>query len=153
MSSKKVLILHYSRSGNSKKMAEAIADAMKSSAVNVTIEDVVKFDVSLLPDYDGIVLGSPTYFSNMAWQVKKVIDESIVHYGGRKLKGKVAGIFTSAGTSRNGKDCLKMLEVALGFHHGMKVVEGIIRVDGESDKEVEKRCQEYGKKLLKEIEK
>jgi hypothetical protein len=35
----------------------------------------------------------------------------------------------------------------------MKVVQGIIRVDGESDKGVEKRCQEYGKKLLKEIEK
>ncbi len=81
-----------------------------------------------------------------------MIDESIVHYGGSKLKRKVAGIFTSAGTSRDGKDCLKMLEVALGLHHGMKVVEGILRVDGESDKEVEKRCQEYGKKLLKEIE-
>jgi NAD(P)H dehydrogenase (quinone) len=153
MSAKKVLILYYSRSGNTKKMATAIAKAMKSSSINVTVEDVEKFDISLLPNYDGIVLGSPTYFSNMAWQVKKVIDESIVHYSGRKLKGKVAGIFTSAGTSRNGKDCLKMLEVALGFHHGMKVVEGIIRVDGESDKEVEKRCQEYGKKLLKEIEK
>jgi multimeric flavodoxin WrbA len=89
----------------------------------------------------------------VAWQVKKVIDESIVHYGGRKLKGKVAGIFTSAGTSSNAKDCLKMLQVALGFHHGMKVVEGILRVDGESDKEVERRCQEYGKKLAKEIEK
>jgi hypothetical protein len=46
-----------------------------------------------------------------------------------------------------------MLEVALGLHHGMKVIQGILRVDGESDKEVEKRCQEYGKKLLKEIEK
>ena len=45
-----------------------------------------------------------------------------------------------------------MLEIALGFHHGMKVVQGIIRVDSESDKEVEKKCQEYGKKLLKEIE-
>jgi hypothetical protein len=65
----------------------------------------------------------------------------------------VAGTFTSAGTKRDGRDCLKMLEVALGFHHGMKVVQGIIRVDGESDKDVEKRCQEYGKKLLKEIEK
>ena len=82
-----------------------------------------------------------------------MIDESIVHYEGGKLKGKVAGIFTSAGTSRDGKDCLKMLEVALGLHHGMKVVEGILRVDSESDKEVEKRCQEYGKKLVKEIEK
>jgi NAD(P)H dehydrogenase (quinone) len=126
---------------------------MKSSSMNVTEEDVEKFNISLLPNYDGIVLGSPTYFSNVAWQVKKAIDESIVHYRGGKLKGKVAGIFTSAGTSGNGRDCLKMLQVALGFHHGMKVVEGILRVDGESDKEVERRCQEYGKKLAKEIEK
>ena len=153
MSSKKVLILYYSRSGNTKKMAKAIAEAMKSSTINVTVEDAVKFDISLLPNYDSIVLGSPTYFSNVAWQVKKVIDESIVHYSGGKLKGKVAGIFTSAGTNSNGKDCLKMLDVALGLHHGMKVIQGIIRVDGESDKEVEKRCQEYGKSLVKEIEK
>jgi NAD(P)H dehydrogenase (quinone) len=153
MSSKKALILYYSRSGNTKKMGKAIGEAMKSSAINVTVEDVEKSDISSLPNYDGIVLGSPTYFSNVAWQVKKTIDESIVHYGGSKLKGKVAGIFTSAGTKRDGKDCLMMLEVALGFHHGMKIVEGIVRVDGESDKEVEKRCQEYGKRLAKEIEK
>jgi len=152
MPSKKVLILCYSRSGHTKKMAKAIAEAMKSDVIRVTVEDVEKFDISLLPNYDSIVLGSPTYFSNVAWQVKKVIDESIVHYGGSKLKGKVAGIFTSAGTSSNGKDCLKMLEVALGYHHGMKVVEGILRVDAESEKEVEKRCIEYGKKLAKEIE-
>jgi len=153
MSSKKVLVLYYSGSGNTKKMAKAIAEAMKSAAVNATVGDVGKFDISLLLKYDGIVLGSPTYFSNMAWQVKKVIDESIVHYSGGKLKGKVAGIFTSAGTSRDGKDCLKMLEVALGFHHGMNVIEGILRVDGESDENIEKRCQEYGKKLVGEIEK
>ena len=153
MSSKKVLILYYSGSGNTKRMAKAIVEAMKSSAINVTVEDVGESDISLLPKYDSIVLGSPTYFSNVAWQVKKVIDESIVHYSGGKLKGKVAGIFTSAGTSRDGKDCLKMLEIALGIHHGMKVVEGILRVDGENDKEVEKRCQGYGKKLVKEIEK
>ena len=151
MSLKKVLILYYSGSGNTQRMAKAIAEAMRSSDMNVTVEDVGKFDISLLPNYDTLVLGSPTYFSNVAWQVKKGIDESIVHYGGGKLKGKVAGIFTSAGTMRDGKDCLKMLEVALGFHHGMNVVEGILRTDGESDQEVEKRCQEYGKKLVKEI--
>jgi NAD(P)H dehydrogenase (quinone) len=153
MASNKVLILYYSGSGHTKKMAKTIAEAMKSGEMSITAEDVGKLDISLLPNYDSIVLGSPTYFSNVAWQVKKVIDESIVHYGGGKLKGKVAGIFTSAGTSRDGKDCLKMLEVALGFHHGMKVIEGILRVDGESDKEIEKRCQEYGKRLAKEIEK
>jgi NAD(P)H dehydrogenase (quinone) len=153
MSSRKVLILYYSGRGNTKKMAETIAEAMQSGGLEVTVEDAGNFDVSLLPHYDGIVFGSPTYFSNVAWQVKKVIDESIVHYGGRKLKGKVAGIFTSAGTSTNGKECLKMLEVAFGFHHGMKMVRGILRVEGESDQEVEKRCREYGKRLVKEIEK
>jgi NAD(P)H dehydrogenase (quinone) len=153
MSSKKVLILYYSGSGNTQRMARAIGEAMKTSTMSVTVEEVEKFDISLLPKYDGIVLGSPTYFSNVAWQVKKVIDESIVHYSGGRLKGKVAGIFTSAGTRRDGKDCLKMLEIALGLHHGMKVVEGILRVDGESEKEVEKRCEEYGRKLVKEIEK
>jgi len=152
MAAKKVLILYYSGSGNTQKMARAIAEAMKSGDMKVTVENVVKFDISLLPNYEGIVLGSPTYFSNVAWQVKKVIDESIVHYGSGKLKGKVAGIFTSAGTMKDGRDCLKMLEIALGYHHGMKVIEGILRVDGESDKEVEKRCQEYGKKLIIEIE-
>ena len=153
MSSKKVLVLHYSGKGNTQRMAEEIAETMRSNAVNVEVQNVENFDTSLLPNYDCIVLGSPTYFSNVAWQVKKVIDESIVHYRGGKLKGKVAGIFTSAGTSRDGKDCLKMLEVALGLHHGMKVVEGILRVDGESDNEIEKRCKEYGERLSKEIEK
>lgn len=153
MKKKRVLILYYSKTGNTKKMAKAIAGGMESSMVEVTVEEVERVDVSSLPNYDGIVLGSPTYFSNVSWQVKKIIDESIIHYGGNKLKGKVAGIFTSAGTRRDGKDCLRMLELALGLHHEMKVVEGILRVDGESDQEVKKRCQEYGKKLLKEIEK
>jgi len=152
VSSRNVLILYYSGGGNTQKVAKTVAEAMRSSGMNVTIEEAEKFDVSRLPNYDCIVLGSPTYFSNMAWQVKKVVDESIVHYGGGRLKGKVAGIFTSAGTMKDGRDCLKMLEVALGYHHGMKVVEGFLRVDGETEKEVEKRCQEYGKKLVKEIE-
>lgn len=153
MSSKKVLILYYSGNGNTQRMAKAIAETMKSNAGNIEVQNVEGFETSLLPNYDCIVLGSPTYFSNMAWQLKKIIDESIIHYRGGKLKGKVAGVFTSSGTMRDGRDCLKMLEIALGYHHGMKVLEGIVRVDGESEKEVQKRCQEYGEMLAKEISK
>ena len=61
MAAKKVLILYCSRSGNAKKMAKAIAESMKSDAIDVTVEDVGKSNVSSLPNYDGIVLGSPTY--------------------------------------------------------------------------------------------
>ena len=151
MASKNVLILYYSGNGNTQRMAKAIAEGLRSSSTNVKVENVEKFDTTLLPNYDAIVVGSPTYFSNMAWQVKKMIDESIAHYRGGKLKRKVAGFFTSAGTKHDGTDCLETLEVALGHHHKMKVVGRLLRVDGEGAEEVEKRSMEYGKKLAKEI--
>jgi NAD(P)H dehydrogenase (quinone) len=151
MASKQVLVLYYSGNGNTERMAKAIAEGIRSSSTNVRVENVDKFDTALLPNYDAIVLGSPTYFSNMAWQVKKMIDASIVHYRGGKLKGKVAGVFTSAGTRHDGKDCLETLEVALGHHHEMKVVGSILRVDGEGVEEVKERCKEYGRKIAKEI--
>jgi NAD(P)H dehydrogenase (quinone) len=151
MSSKEVLILYYSGNGNTQRMAKGIAEGIRSSSTNVNVENVEKFDTALLPNYDAIVVGSPTYFSNMAWQVKKMIDESIVHYRHEKLKGKVAGVFSSAGTRHDGKECLETLEVALGHHHKMKMVQGILRVDGEGVEEVEKRCMEFGKELAKVI--
>ena len=153
MASKRMIVLYYSGSGNTQKMANTIAEAARSDLLDVKVESVERFNVSLLPDYDAIVLGSPTYFSNIAWPVKKLIDESIIHYNKGRLKGKVGGIFTSSGTARDGKDCLKMLEIALEFHHGMKVIEGIMRSAEEGDEEVERRCREYGKRLAKEVEK
>ncbi len=151
MAPKNVLVLYYSGNGNTQRMAKAIAEGLSLSSVSVKVENVERFDTARLPDYDGIVVGSPTYFSNMAWQVKKMIDESIVHYRRGKLKGKVAGVFTSAGTRQDGRKCLETLGVALGHHHEMRVVEGILRVDGEGTEEVEKRCKEYGKRLAKEL--
>lgn len=148
-----MLILYYSETGNTERMANVIADVLRSSSVDVKLERVEKVELNLLPEYDGIALGSPTYFSNVAWQVKKLIDESIIFYSGKELKDKVAGIFTSAGTRNDAQDCLKMLEIALGFHHEMNLIPGIIRVDGESDEQVKRRCQEYGQKLVKELNK
>ena len=97
--SKTMLILYYSGGGNTEKMANAIADAVSESSIAVKVEKAEDFEISTLPEYDGIAIGSPTYFSNVAWQVKKIIDESIRFYRGKQIGGKVAGIFTSSGTS------------------------------------------------------
>lgn len=154
MSVKTIAIVYYSGSGNTEKMAYTIAEVLTLHSIDVKVERAEKFDISCLTKFDGIVMGSPTYFSNVAWPIKKLIDESIgYYYDGKKLKGKLAGIFTSAGNARDAKDCLKMLEIALGFHHQMKVIEGILRVKSDSDEEVKKRCEEYGRKLVEEIKK
>jgi len=46
MSSKKVLFFYCSGSGNTQKMAKAIAEGMRSSVLNVIGEDVGKFFTS-----------------------------------------------------------------------------------------------------------
>jgi multimeric flavodoxin WrbA len=117
----------------------------------VKVERVDAIDLSLLPTYDAIAIGSPTYFSNVAWPVKKLIDESIIFYRSNQLKDKVAGVFTSSGTERDAQGCLKMLEIALGFHHGMKIVGGIVRAASDTDQETRTKCQEYGRKLAEAI--
>jgi NAD(P)H dehydrogenase (quinone) len=152
LATKRLLVVYYTGTGNTKKMAEEISKEAEQLGVNVQIKSVEQCELSDLAEADGIVMGSPTYFSNVAWQVKKLIDESITLYKkGHELRGKVGGCFTSAGARRDGKDCVRMLELTLGFHHKLKMVSGIIRASDDKEKEVSKMCQEYGMKIAKQI--
>ncbi len=87
----KVLVTYYSSSGNTKKMAEKIAETVKKEQIETILKKVENVKVSELTDYDGIVIGSPTYYGTMAWQVKKLLDESVSLHG--SLKGKIGGAF------------------------------------------------------------
>lgn len=152
MAEKRLLIAYYTGGGNTERMAEEIGKGAEGKGINVEIEGIESCSLEDLADADGIVVGSPTYFSNVAWQVKKLIDESITLYRkDHELEDKVGGCFTSSGTRRDGKDCIKMLELAFGFHHRMKVVPGIIRVSGDGEAEVSEMCQKYGAKIARKI--
>lgn len=148
---KQLLIVYYSDTGNTKRMAEAIGKGAERPGLKVKVKRVEKCRLSDMVEADGIILGSPTYFSNVAWKVKKFIDESIVLYGKRKLKDKVGGCFTSSGTYRDGKDCIKMLELALGLHHRLKMVPGVIRASNNKKEEISRMCQQYGAEIAKQI--
>lgn len=146
-----MLIVYYSGTGNTRKMAEEIGEGARSVGVNVEILRAEECNIEDLASADGVVIGSPTYFSNVAWQVKKLIDESISLYGGRRLKGKVGGCFTSSGTRRDGEECIRMIELAFGYHHGMKMIPGIIRASGDDEEKVSRICREYGEEIAKHI--
>ena len=152
MSQPSLLILYYTRSGNTERMARAIAEGAEAGGVQASVKRVEECELEDLVQADGLALGSPTYFSNVAWQVKKLIDESIELYSGKELKGKVGGIFTSSGTERDARDCLKMLEIAMGFHHGMSLVQpGLICLSGQAKSETRAESQEYGRRLAAEL--
>lgn len=152
MATKRLLVVYFTGRGSTQRMAEEIGKGAERMGVEVKVRTVEECELGDLTEADGIVIGSPTYFSNVAWQIKKLIDESITLYReAHRLEGKIGGCFTSAGTERDGKDCIRMLELAFGFHHRLKMIPGIIRASGDKDKEISQKCQEYGAKIAKEI--
>ncbi|HIE23399.1 MAG TPA: flavodoxin family protein [Candidatus Korarchaeota archaeon] len=148
---KRLLIIYYTKSGNTKRMAGEIAKGAEQTGVKVEVKSVEECNLSDLAEADGIVIGSPTYFSNVSWQIKKLIDESIELYRRRRLKNKIGGCFTSSGTHRDGKDCIRMIELAFGLHHKMKMIPGLIRASGDDWGKISMKCREYGKKIAEKI--
>ena len=119
---KKILIVYDSRTGNTEKMAFAVADGVKKvDTASATLKKVDETDLEDLLEADGIIIGSPTYYGLMSAKVKELFDRSIKIHG--KLIGKVGAAFTSAGGTATGAETtiLSILEAMLV--HGM-IVQG-----------------------------
>ena len=58
----KVLVVYDSKSGNTEKMAQAVAKGAKQAGAEVTAKKVNETQNKDLLEADGIVMGSPTYF-------------------------------------------------------------------------------------------
>ncbi|MCC6446467.1 MAG: flavodoxin family protein [Armatimonadetes bacterium] len=142
------LVVYHSENGHTEQMANWIAEGLEDAGAAVAIKKVEELDLSYLPACDGLVIGSPTYFSNVSWPIKKFIDESIVFYDGKQIKGRVGGTFTSSGTYQDARECLMMLDWAFRYHHEMNLRHGVIRVDGQEDAMVAELCKVYGRELV-----
>ena len=98
----KILIIYFSKTGNTKKMAEKVAEGIKETGCEFILKSVEETKVDDLLEVDGIIVGSPTYFGLPAAEIKKLFDESVVHFG--KLEGKVGGAFTSSANIGGGNE-------------------------------------------------
>lgn len=149
----KVLIVYYSKSGNTEKMAQLIAEGVKRENVGVSVKPVQNTKVEELLDYDGVIIGSPTYYGSMAAEIKKLIDESDKFYG--KLKGKIGGAFTSSANIGGGNETTVMSILKALLIHGM-IIQGSTMGDHygpvaieKPDERSEKLCIEYGQMIAK----
>jgi len=148
----RVTVIYDSRTGNTEKMALAVADgAGKVKGTEVVVLKVDKAKMSDLTGSDAIIFGSPTYYGNMSGTMKSFIDRTNAIHG--KLRGKVGGAFTSSGDTACGAETtlLSILEAML--IHGM-VVQG--RFDNKHfgptavespDKNEVASCKELGQRV------
>lgn len=128
----RVLIVYHSLSGNTERMAHGVADGVKrvSGAVAIVkkIEEVKKQDLEAA---DGIILGSPAYFANIAGKMKLAIDD-----WNWKLKvdftDKVGGAFATGGGQTGGKEHV-VISLLLFMLNNRMIVAGPLYEDDEGE--------------------
>lgn len=147
----KILIIYYSRTGNTETMAEAIAQGVKDKGVAYDLKEITTVTVDELLDYKAFIFGSPTYYGIMATEMKKLFDDSVKHHG--KLTGRIGGAFTSCGMIGGGGETTILSILEAFMIHGMIIVGdatmqhyGPLAI-GAPDDEVRKMCIGYGQKI------
>lgn len=139
----KVLVLYYSMFGHIEKMAEAIAEGVRTvDGVEVTIRRVAEIlpedkaralgakleqkaplaTTDELANYDAILFGTPTRFGNMAGSMRNFLDQTGKLWMDGALIGKIASVFTSTATQHGGQETTISSFHTTLLHHGMVIV-------------------------------
>ena len=117
----KILIVYDSKTGNTEKMAQAVAKGASIGETEVLVRKAEETNNSDLLAADGIIMGSPTYFGQMSAKLKALIDGSVqIHH---QLSGKAGGAFTSSGGTASGAETTLLSIVQAMLIHGM-IVQG-----------------------------
>ena len=147
----KGLVVYYSRSGNTKQMAEIISEAMNAATLPTDCKPVEEVAVNDLLSSDAIVVGSPTYYGLMAAPIKQLFDESVSEHG--KLEGKIGSAFSSSANIGGGNETTVMAILEMMLIHGM-VIQGDAQGDhygpvsiGKPDDRVIRLCKRQGQRI------
>ncbi|MGO4387188.1 NAD(P)H:quinone oxidoreductase [Microvirga sp. 2YAF29] len=138
----KVLVLYYSSWGHIEQMAYAAAEGAREAGAEVVVKRVPELvpdeiakaahyktdqkaeiaTVEELPEYDAIIIGTPTRYGTMTAQMKNFLDQTGGLWAQGKLIGKVGSIFTSTATQHGGQEATILTTIPVLLHHGMVVV-------------------------------
>lgn len=138
----KILVLYYSMYGHVETMAQAVAEGARNvSGAEVTIkrvpetmdaerfaqvggktnQDAPEATPEELPQYDAILIGTPTRFGNMSGQMRTFFDRTGGLWASGALYGKLASVFSSTGTGGGQEQTITSTWTTLA-HHGMVIV-------------------------------
>jgi NAD(P)H dehydrogenase (quinone) len=116
-----ILILYFSKGGNTRRLAEAIAEGVDLvedvQAVLCHTKDVTRGDFI---NSQGIIVGSPVYFGSMAAELKKIMDDFVSVR--RQMENKIGAAFCTSGDASGGKETTMMSIIQALLIYGMIIV-------------------------------
>ena len=151
------LVIYYSRTGNTRNMAEVIGEGIKIEGINISVKSVSDVKVDELLKADAIIIGSPTYYGSMASEIKKLLDDSVKFHG--KLDGKVGAAFASSANIAGGNETTILDILNAMLIHGM-IIQGDPKGDhygpvaiGVPDERALNECLRLASRIAKLIKK
>lgn len=146
---KKLLVVYVSRTGNTEKLAQAIAEgAKKVEDITVEIKRAKDIKPNEVVSFDGYAFGSHSAFEYMAGELKTLFEEL---YNVRdKISGKPILLFT---TGHGGQvAALESMDRVVGVFNPRWVKPGVA-VEGMPRDADKAKAMEMGKKLAESIKK
>jgi NAD(P)H dehydrogenase (quinone) len=113
----RVLVLYHSETGNTRLMADLVAEGAASlSDTEVRLRSVAEAVADDLVWCDGIAVGSPTCMGTISWQMKRWWDETAQPLW-PGIEGKIGCAFSSSGGLAGGGEltCTALLVVLMNF--------------------------------------
>jgi flavodoxin I len=140
------LLIYASATGNTRVMAQSIAEGIRLSGGNVTVKEVVSARPGELKDYDGILLGAYT------WGDGELPDEFLDFYEameGMQLPGTPAAVFGSCDSQYESYGAAVDLLQDMLASSGAKLVQIGLKVDRAPGGKDKKRCNEFGSEFVR----
>lgn len=141
----RILVLYYSQTGNTDKMAKAVVEGAQSvQRVNVELSYYV--DAEQLSQFDALVVGAPTYHHDMTLNMKRLFEEAGAKNVG--LKGKLGAAFGSYGWSG---EAPKLILEIMKNRFEMSVIEPPLLLKYTPDAAGLEKCRELGRRVAERL--
>ena len=144
-----IVIYHSQQYGNTKILAEALADGAREAGAEVNLINTNERRLTLeeFLATDAVAIGTPDYFSYVAGTIKTFFDDIYLwDQSGKPVKGKPAALFFSCGGGGKVKQPFESL--AQRFFQQVGETVGCERPITD---EVKKKCLALGKELVKTL--
>lgn len=115
-----VLVLYFSKGGNTRKLAAEIARGIEAVGVEARLKSTEEVEREDFINAAGIIAGSPVYFGVMAAQLKKVFDDFVGLR--RQMEDKVGAAFATGGHHTGGKETTMLSILQCMMIYGMIIV-------------------------------
>ncbi len=145
----KILVVYFSRTGNTEKMANSVAEGVKEEGVGVVVMKAELVKIDDLVAAGAIAFGSATSWGYMGGKLKDVFENMLIQ-ARDKFKGKPFAVFISAGAIESGKKAAESIEYLAKYFNMQSAAKGVVSQGNPTgmDKEA---CRELGKKLAQTI--